>query len=123
MEQKGWVSIWLGNMEEDSLDEYVAITYDREGVAAPAPFFIDFHLDMHEIDEDFIEREAYKNTSSELLTLLAGCSYEEVLIPKIKESVELHKTYNASILLYNFKYQGEIHSANTFDFIAVTNYE
>ena len=124
MEKQGWVSIWLGNIkEEDSIGEYVDLTYDEDGESVPSKFFIDFNIDMDETDEDTIEKAVYKNSSSDISTLLDGCSYEEIIIPKIKKSIDLKKSYNAVILIYNFEYNNEITSTDAFDFITSTNFE
>ncbi|USK68813.1 immunity 22 family protein [Peribacillus asahii] len=124
MEKQGWVSIWLGNIkEENSIGEYVDLTYDEDGESVPSKFFIDFKIDMDETDEDTIEKAVYKNSSSDISTLLDGCSYEEIIIPKIKKSIDLKKSYNAVILIYNFEYNNEITSTDAFDFITSTNYE
>ncbi|WP_113928094.1 immunity 22 family protein [Bacillus sp. P14.5] len=124
MEKQGWVSIWLGNInDEDSIGEYVDLTYDEDGESVPSQFFIDFNIDMDETDEDTIEKAVYKNISSDISVLLDGCSYEEIVIPKIQKRINLKKSYNAVILLYNFEYKNEISSTGAFDFIAATNYE
>ncbi|MCK0473914.1 immunity 22 family protein [Halalkalibacter sp. APA_J-10(15)] len=124
MEKQGWVSIWLGNInDEDSIGEYVDLTYDEDGESVPSQFFIDFNIDMDETDEDTIEKAVYKNSSSDISALLDGCSYEEIVIPKIQRSINLKKSYNAVILIYNFEYKNEISSTGAFDFIAATNYE
>ncbi|WP_062049668.1 immunity 22 family protein [Bacillus sp. JCM 19034] len=124
MEKQGWVSIWLGNInDEDSIGEYVDLTYDEDGESVPSQFFIDFNIDMDETDEDIIEKAVYKNSSSDISALLDGCSYEEIVIPKIQKSINLKKLYNAVILIYNFEYNNEISSTGAFDFIAATNYK
>ncbi|MFJ7639822.1 immunity 22 family protein [Peribacillus sp. NPDC097264] len=124
MEKQGWVSIWLGNInDEDPIGEYVDLTYDEDGESVPSQFFIDFNIDMDETDEDTIEKAVYKNSSSDISALLDGCSYEEIVIPKIQKSINLKKSYNAVILIYNFEYNNEISSTGAFDFIATTNYE
>lgn len=124
MEKQGWVSIWLGNIkDEDSIGEYVDLTYDEDGESVPSQFFIDFNIDMDETDEDTIEKAVYKYSSSDISALLYGCSYEEIVIPKIQKSINLKKSYNAVILMYNFEYNNGISSTGAFDFIATTNYE
>ena len=124
MEKQGWVSVWLGNIKnEDSIDEYVDLTYDEDGDSIPSPFFIDFNIDKDETDEDTIEKAVYKSSHKDLSFLLEGCSYDEMIIPKIKKRVNLLKSYNAIILIYNFYYNNEIRSAGVFDFIAAINYE
>lgn len=124
MEKQGWVSIWLGNInDEDSIGEYVDLTYDEDGESVPSQFFIDFNIDMDETDEDTIEKAVYNNSIIDISALLDGCSYEEIVIPKIQKSINLKKSYNAVILIYNFEYNNEISSTGAFDFIATTNYE
>lgn len=124
MEKQGWVSIWLGNInDEDSIEGYVDLTYDKDGESVPSQFFIDFNIDMDETDEDTIEKVVYKSRSSDISVLLAGCSYEEVVIPKIQKSITLKRSYNSVILIYNFEYNNEFNSADAFDFVATINYE
>lgn len=124
MEKQGWVSVWLGNIKkEDSIEEYVDLTYDEDGESVPSKFFIDFKIDMDEIDEDTIEKVVYENSSSDISILLDGCSYEELIIPKIKENIDLVKSYNAVILIYDFEYSNELISVGAFDFITATSYE
>ncbi|WP_166000872.1 immunity 22 family protein [Bacillus sp. Cs-700] len=124
MEKQGWVSIWLGNIKnEDLIDEYVDLTYDEDGDSIPSPFFIDFNIDIDETDEDTIEKAIYKSSHKDLCFLLEGCSYDDMIIPKIKKRVNLLKSYNAIILIYNFYYNNEIRSADAFDFIAAISYE
>ncbi|MBU7592607.1 immunity 22 family protein [Metabacillus halosaccharovorans] len=124
MEKQGWVSIWLGNIkDEESIGEYVDLIYDEDGESVPSQFFIDFNIDMDETDEDTIEKAVYKDSSSDISILIDGCSYEEIIIPKIKNNIDLKKTYNAVILIYNFEYNNEVISAGTFDFITTTNYK
>ncbi|KAB8129172.1 immunity 22 family protein [Gracilibacillus oryzae] len=124
MEKSGYVSIWFGNINDsiEEIEEYVDLTYDEDGDSVPSEFFNDFHIDSGETDEDTIEKEVYESTSSDISILLKGCSYEEVIIPRLK-SIYLEKSYNAIILVYNFAYDRDIASANGFDFIAVTEYE
>ncbi|WP_080874121.1 immunity 22 family protein [Oceanobacillus timonensis] len=124
MEKQGWVSIWGGDIKDvDSISEYVDLTYDEGGESVPSPFFVDFNIDLNETDEDFIEKVVYKNSSSDLSRLLEGCSFEEIIIPKMEESIDLKKSYNAIILIYNFEYNNEINSIGAFDFITSITYE
>ncbi|UTR16757.1 immunity 22 family protein [Salipaludibacillus sp. LMS25] len=124
MEKQGWVSVWLGNTKEgDSISEYVDLTYDEVGESVTSKFFIDFSIDMDEIDEDTIEKVVYGKSSSDIHILLEGCSYEEVVIPKIKKESDLKKPYNTVILIYNFKYSNEINYTRYFDFIGSVEYE
>lgn len=124
MEKQGWVSIWFGNVNNrDSLGQYVDLLYDENGESIPSKFFIDFNIDMDETDEDTIEKVVYKNSSNDISNLLKGCSYDKIIIQKVKEKVKLKKTYNAVILIYNFKYNKKISSTGNFDFITSTSYD
>lgn len=123
MEKQGSVSIWLGNLKgEEDLDEYVALKYDEDGDSLPSLFFRDFHINHYETDEDFFEVEWLEESNKNISKLLEGISYEEIIIPKVKQYSELNKTYNCIILIYNFAYSGEVHSSGKFDFIGCTNY-
>lgn len=74
MEKQGWVSIWLGNIDErDSIRRYVDLMYDEDGESVPSQFFIDFNIDMGDTDENTIEKTVYNDSSSDISTLLDGC--------------------------------------------------
>ena len=106
MEVHGMVSIWFGNMQtQDQLDTYIDVTYDEEGDAIPARFFVDFNIDMIDVDEDFIEKEVLEEASDDISMLLTGCSYDDKILSRIKEVVKLNKSYNSfnSIILPSFQ--------------------
>ncbi|TYS69757.1 hypothetical protein FZC76_05855 [Sutcliffiella horikoshii] len=123
MEKKGWVSIWFGNFSGNSIGEYVDLGYDDDGESIPSQFFKDFKIDMDETDEDTIEKAVYNKSSNEISFLLNGCSYEEIILPKIQEICNIKKSYNAVILIYNFEYKNNITSAGNFDFVSALKYE
>ncbi|MCI0765529.1 immunity 22 family protein [Bacillus sp. TL12] len=115
MEKEGMVSLWLGNIEsEDFLEDYFHIKYTEDGDSILSPFIKDYHICMYDIDEDFIEIEFYLKRSDHLETLLAGCSYEEVVIPQMKRCASnmLEMKYNTIIMIYNYEYSGEITNKN-----------
>ncbi|WP_257822651.1 immunity 22 family protein [Salipaludibacillus agaradhaerens] len=92
MEKQGWVSIWLGNIEDRNyISEYVELTYDGDGESVPSKFLIDFNIDMDEIDEDAIEKVVYGFSSNDVRELLKGCSYEEVVMPSIEKKLIFKK--------------------------------
>lgn len=123
MEVHGMVSIWLGNMKtQDQLDVYMDATYDEEGDSIPAEFFVDFNIDMVDVDEDFIEKEVLEETSDDISVLLAGCSYDDKILFRIKEGVKLKKSYNSIILIYNFQYDNSVKYVEGFDFVTATSY-
>ncbi|MGG2134682.1 immunity 22 family protein [Bacillus sp. S2(2024)] len=123
MEKQGIVSIWLGNIKtQNQLEKYVNLTYDEDGESIPSKFFVNFNIDTNEIDEDFVEKEVLEEKSDNISVLLDGCSYEEIILPKIREYVNLNKSYNAVILIYNFEYENLVNSFEDFDYITSTSY-
>ncbi|MGE7184031.1 immunity 22 family protein [Peribacillus sp. NPDC006672] len=123
MENQGMVSIWLGNLKkENSIEEYVDITYDENGEAIASKFLMDFNIDLDETDEDFIEKDVLKENSNDITILLEGCSYEEVIMPKISKHINLTNSYNAVILIYNFEYDKNIYTIGEFDYITSVRY-
>ncbi|OFD56164.1 hypothetical protein BWGOE4_32310 [Bacillus mycoides] len=123
MEVHGMVSIWLGNMQtQDQLDVYTDATYDEEGNSIPARFFVDFNIDMIDVDEDFIEKEVLEEASDDISVLLTGCSYDDKILSRIKEEVKLKKFYNSIVLIYNFQYDNAVSNFEGFDFVTATSY-
>ena len=123
MEVHGIVSIWLGNMKtQDQLDAYIDVTYDEEGDAIPASFFVDFNIDMIDVDEDFIEKEVLEEASDDISMLLTGCSYDDKILSRINEEVKLKKSYNSIILIYNFQYDNSVSNFEGFNFVTTTSY-
>ncbi|QWH38192.1 immunity 22 family protein [Bacillus mycoides] len=123
MEVHGMVSIWLGNMEtQDQLDVYMEVTYNEEGDSISARFFVDFNIDMIDVDEDFIEKEVLEEASDDISVLLTRCSYDDKILSRIKEEVKLKKSYNSIVLIYNFQYDNAVSNFEGFDFVTATSY-
>ncbi|HFK1545109.1 TPA: immunity 22 family protein [Bacillus albus] len=123
MEVHGMVSIWFGNMQtQDQLDAYIDVTYDEEGDSIPARFFVDFNIDMIDVDEDFIEKEVLEEASDDISMLLTGCSYDDKILSRIKEVVKLNKSYNSIVLIYNFQYNNSVSNCEGFNFVTATSY-
>ncbi|MEA1011649.1 MULTISPECIES: immunity 22 family protein [Bacillus cereus group] len=123
MEVHGMVSIWLGNMKtQDQLDVYMEVTYDEEGDSIPSRFFVDFNIDMIDVDEDFIEKEVLEEASDDISVLLTGCSYDDKILSRIKEEVKLKKSYYSIVLIYNFQYDNAVSNFEGFDFVTATSY-
>ncbi|HHP1051458.1 immunity 22 family protein [Bacillus cereus group sp. BfR-BA-01354] len=123
MEVHGMVSIWFGNMQtQDQLDTYIDVTYDEEGDFIPARFFVDFNIDMIDVDEDFIEKEVLEEASDDISMLLTGCSYDDKILSRIKEVVKLNKSYNSIVLIYNFQYDNSVSNCEGFNFVTATSY-
>ena len=124
MYKQGKVSIWLGNIKNKSLlDGDVDVTYDEDGDSIPSKFYLDFHIDMDETDENFIEKDYVSKKSDDLSKLLEGCSYDDVIIPTIKKKINITKPYNALILIYNFDYENNIQATGEFEFLITARYE
>ena len=122
MEHEGYVSVWLGNFAALSdLMEYAADDkFDEDGNNIPSPFATDFFdVEKRAFDPDFFELGVCEPSDS-LLELVNDFSYGDSF--KI-EGIELKKTYNAVILVYDFKYIPKNGINAPVDFIAAVQYE
>lgn len=109
MEKEGVVSLWLGNIRTNEfLNDYVEIKYTEDGEWEPSEFLNEFKIDIDDIDEDFIEKVRYEEKLDSIESLLQGCSYEEIIIPKIINIIgnKVGKEINAVVLVYNLEYSG-----------------
>lgn len=129
MEKEGFVSLWIGNIDsQDSLDEYTELIYTEEGECLPSTFLADFNIDMDDFDEDFIEKVCHKKNVKSLNELIAGCSYEDVVILRFTNVLGdgLLKGVNSAILLYNYEYDGNIkktrNGEQSFRYISTVQY-
>ncbi|OWP59508.1 immunity 22 family protein [Bacillus velezensis] len=130
MERQNYVSLWIGSIKDDeSLSKYVELVYNEdEGDFLPSQFLIDFDIDIDDLDEDFIEKVAHENNHNNLPALIDGCSYDSVILHRFEDMVgiTLPDQINATVLLYNFEYDGrekEINEKNySFKFIGAVSY-
>lgn len=107
MLKEGFVSFWLGKINSsEELDHLLAISYTEDGNFIPSLFARSFDIERY--DDAFREAAFYDNDDNLLSRLLEGFSYDNVIIPKITSlcGKQLQSDYNAVILLYNFKYEG-----------------
>lgn len=107
MERDGFVSLWLGKIDSQKLlDEYVDLVYTDSGEWHQSQFLYDAKIDMNDFDEDFIEKVFHDREVETLTELITGCSYEEVVIPRLTNIYgdKLQKGVNCAILVYNFAY-------------------
>ncbi|WP_250673785.1 immunity 22 family protein [Paraclostridium ghonii] len=107
MEREGVVSLWLGNTSiSEFLNDYVEIKYTEDGDCEPSKFLRNFKIDIDDIEEDFIEKVRYEDINNHIENLLLGCSYEDVIIPKIKNIIgsSVEQDVNTVILVYNLEY-------------------
>lgn len=124
----GIVSLWVGRCNsDDELERYLTFTYTEDGDSITPPFADDFRIFY--FDDDFREASLADVPGVRLADLLAGCSYEEEVIPQF---MKLHpepfaEERNAVILLYDFSYHGQVrHAANerlSFAYIGSVRYE
>ena len=111
MHQEGMVSLWVGHADSTSdLEDYLKMAYTEDGDVIPSPFARDFRIEHY--DEDFREAQHYDKPSQSVSGLLRGYSYDNVIIPKFIQLLgdTLPMPVNAIVLLYNFKYEGEVES-------------
>ncbi|GAA0135150.1 immunity 22 family protein [Paenibacillus sp. YSY-4.3] len=128
MEQERLVSLWVGNVQSsEELDRLLAVSYSDEGDFIPSIFAKHFEIDRY--DDAVREAEYYDEASSVLNQLLEGFSYDDEIIPRFTNLVQegLTDGFNAVVLLYNFKYTGEIFEANVqsnyFRFLGAVEYQ
>lgn len=106
MQKTGCVSAWFGSAKsEETLRKYIEIKYDLNGDLVQSPFMKDFNLEPW--DEGFREMDFRNEPVDSWRAMLAGFSYDEILIPQIEALVTLPSGgYKATILLYDYAYSG-----------------
>ncbi|MGZ0880265.1 immunity 22 family protein [Priestia megaterium] len=105
MEQIGYVSLWVCKFSSsEELENYLLVAYTEDGDAIPSQFEQEFKIDYY--DEDFSEALYADEETLNLLQLLEGCSYDDVVIPNFVEEYGeyLLNGFNSMILLYDFQY-------------------
>ncbi|ETT30262.1 MULTISPECIES: immunity 22 family protein [unclassified Paenibacillus] len=118
MEQEGFVSLWVGDVQSfEELDRLLNVSYSDEGDFIPSIFAN--HFEIRRYDDAVREADYYEEANNNLNLLLEGFSYDNEIAPKFNALVEeeLPRDINAVILLFNFKYTGEIAEATI-----LTNY-
>lgn len=128
MEKKGFVSLWVGNVQSsDELDRLLVVSYSDDGDFIPSIFAN--HFEIRRYDDAVREAEYYEEASDDLNQLLEGFSYDDEIVPRFDTLVEeeLPNDINAVVLLYNFKYTGEIIEAtiqsNYLRFLGTVEYQ
>jgi hypothetical protein len=118
VEENGVVSIWFrDSLSKDDLELNTKIYYDDDDNISLSKFFLDFSIDIDEVDEDFIEIEFLDFYSENIERLLSGCSYYEKIINNLKKSQNmiLKSKVNSVILIYNFNFT-QLNRPNNSDF-------
>lgn len=103
MEEVGAVSLWLGTTDSsESLENVMRVFFSEDGDFEGSAFSRAFGIEFY--DEDFREAENVGSCSPLIECLLAGFSYEDIIVPKFSAMIGvLVKGFNTVILLYNFK--------------------
>ncbi len=111
MYEEGYLSVWVGTAESDqSLEEYVQLTYSDDGDLIPSQLLRDFDLtdddgDFDEYDEGCREIAFYEKGSETLESCLREFSYSEQFVEKVMESVgnDAAAETNAVVILFNYR--------------------
>ncbi|MFF2484324.1 immunity 22 family protein [Paenibacillus sp. NPDC058071] len=128
MEKEGFVSLWVGKVQSAAeLSNLLAVSYSDEGDFVPSIFAK--HFEIIRYDDATIEAEYYETASNDLNQLLEGFSYDDEIVTRFEELVQvgLPNDINSVVLLYNFKYTGEIFEAtfqsNYLRFLGTVEYQ
>lgn len=108
MENPEVMSLWIGNFRtKQTLKEYVEIKFDEVGDRIQSKFMRDFNIDYN---QDLLENTLIEGSTTSLITLLSGSSYEAEILSRFVEyyGEELPETYDSVIRLYDFEYDGDI---------------
>lgn len=127
MEKINYVSIWLARFDcYEELREYIQEVYTDDG-DQESQFMKDFMINYY--DEDFREADFLEEGSSSFSELLKDYSYYKSIISNYTncKSDKLKRAYNSVILLYDYKYEGEVnkkeYSNKIIEFIGGTEYD
>ncbi|EUJ47710.1 immunity 22 family protein [Paenilisteria rocourtiae] len=123
MNSKNYASLWLGNMDETTFNEYFEIKYIKDGDSIPSPFEKDFTIGYY--DRDLVEKFWAEEGSDNIEILLEDFSYDEQLIEQFR-NVSLSESFNAIVLVYGYNYIGKTkistYKNGILNFIGVSTY-
>ncbi|MFS9016107.1 immunity 22 family protein [Streptococcus cristatus] len=125
METENTVSMWIGNFaSREELDNYIDLRYDDDGEIVSSKFYDAFQIDIDDIDDYLIEKEYCDSRFSNVYDHIIGASYADVIIDNLKkiEDALAIPDSNSIILLYNYKYCGQVKEQPNIKFIATVNY-
>ena len=111
METENTVSMWIGNFaSREELDNYIDLRYDDDGEIVSSKFYDAFQIDIDDIDDYLIEKEYCDSRFSNVYDHIIGASYADVIIDNLKkiEDALAIPDSNSIILLYNYKYCGQV---------------
>ena len=125
METENTVSIWVGNFSSrEELDTYIYLRYDDDGGIVSSKFYDAFQIDIDDIDDYLIEKEYCDYRFLNVYDHLIEASYADVIIEnlkKIEDDLAIPES-NSIILLYNYKYRGQVEEQPNIKFIATVDY-
>jgi len=131
MREEGFVSLWIAKVDDaKQLNDVLNLEdYNDDGDRIASEFEKCF--DIEHIDSDFVESEVV-GSKKRLSELLSGFSYDNVITSRFEQGIaqipdiEI-SDFNAVILLYNFRYDGEkievLLNKNVFRFVGYVMYE
>lgn len=125
METENTVSMWIGNFaSREELDNYIDLRYDDDGEIVSSKFYDAFQIDIDDIDDYLIEKEYCDSRFSNVYDHIIGASYADVIIDNLKkiEDALAIPDSNSIILIYNYKYCGQVKEQPNIKFIATVNY-
>ena len=125
METENTVSIWVGNFaSREELDAYIDLRYDDDGEIVSSKFYDAFQIDIDDIDDYLIEKEYCDSRFLNVYDHLIRASYADVIIDNLKkiEDDQAIPESNSIILLYNYKYCGQVKEQPNIKFIETVNY-
>lgn len=114
MIEEGKVSLWIGTAPSlDTLEDYIRFRYSDDGDLVLSPFAKDFALGR--FDEGKREAEVFDEPRNTLSSLLPGCSYDEVVIPRFMALAgdQLPGPVNAIVLIYDYAFNGVARSTSS----------
>ena len=125
METENTVSIWVGNFaSREELDTYIDLRYDDDGEIVSSKFYDAFQIDIDDIDDYLIEKEYCDYRFLNVYDHLIEASYADVIIEnlkKIEDDFAIPES-NSIILLYNYKYCGQVEEQPNIKFITTVDY-
>mgnify|MGYP000880996958 FL=1 len=125
METENTVSIWVGNFaSREDLDTYIDLRYDDDGEIVSSKFYDAFQIDIDDIDDYLIEKEYCDSRFSNVYDHIIGALYADVVIEnlkKIEDALAIPES-NSIILLYNYKYCGQVKEQPNIKFFATVDY-
>ena len=102
---EGYIAVWLCKFEtETDFREYIKVHYEYDEAIDDIDSQFDKDFGLKYYDRSLVEFNILKQKSNTLKELLDGSSYLEDYIEKIVDMEK--KPFNATILVYDFRYEG-----------------